>query len=180
MSRHQHPPGSSAASPSAENTITYDQLEPGTGFPTGQLSGRLKLLFAPKPEEEPSLDFAIKVKLPSSSDYAHSKRRTIMARFVLLPLPSDTEFESTRARDYERLRRSLGSTLDVGLRGAKVATRRTMGDGTTEVLFRASGTRAVRIDGVQYEFLSESGLQLPRTFLPRYWNPLLVLRRRTD
>lgn len=152
MSRHQQP--GSNASPSAENTISYDQLEPGTGFPTGQLSGRLKLLFAPKPEQ-PSLDFAIKVKLPSSSDYAHSKRRTIMARFVLLPLPSDTEFETTRARDYERLRRALGAALSVDLRGAKVATRRTMGDGTTEVLFRASGPRGVRIDGVQYDFLSE-------------------------
>lgn len=183
MSRHQHPLTSVAAlaSPSASNTgagaaadarntLTYDQLEPGTGFPTGQLAGRLKLLYKDKSDERESdlkLDFAIKVKLatsPASADYVQSKqqRRTIMARFVLLPSPSDSpaDVASVLAGNAALLRRSLGSTLAVDCAGAKVASRRTMGDGTTEVMFRATGSRAVTIDGTAHQFLSMS-IDLP-------------------
>lgn len=172
MSRHQHPlpsvaahaspagtAGSSGAGADARNTLTFDQLTEGTGFPTGQLTGSLKLLYAPKPEDdELHLDFAIKVKLAASSDYVQSKqhRRTIMARFVLLPSPTDDPalVAQTRDANYDLLKRSLGSSLTVDCAGAKVVERGAMGDKTPVVKFRATGSRAVTIDGTRHEFLS--------------------------
>jgi hypothetical protein len=169
MSRHQHPlksvaahaspAGSSSAGADARNTLAYDQLTPGTGFPTGQLTGSLKLLYTPKPEEdELHLDFAIKVKLAASSDYVQSKqhRRTIMVRFILLPSPSDDAALVAQARDanYDLLKRSLGSTLTVDCAGAKVLGRGEMGDRTPVVKIRATGSRVVTVDGIRHEFLS--------------------------
>lgn len=181
MSRHQHhqlkpvasgahahahaTPGSSSSGSRRSsdarantNTLTYDQLEPGTGLPTGRLHGRLKLLFKEKPDE---LDFAIKVKLAAASDYVQGQKqqRNIMARFVLIPSPSDNaafpaEVTQTMAANYALLRRSLGSPFTVECAGCKVASRRTMGDGTTEVTFRATGSRLITIDGTGHEFLS--------------------------
>lgn len=154
-------------------TVSYDELVPERDLARGQIHGRLKLLFKQRPDQ---LDFAVKAKLTTASSYVQGskQRRTVMVRFVLLPYPAGDGAGAAMDSDYALLRQSLGSAITVDCTGARVVSRRTMGDGVMEVMLRATGTRLATINSTAHDLLSTCTDPPPLTSVHPKWPRVVI------